>query len=230
MPFSQLFLFPRNGLHINAYTGVYISVHKWYLFPYPKMIFFPLSWYIVFQFLSLPFCLNSSLFCIYFTLYFPFLFFFPHSSFLFPLSSFYCLLHFPPLSLPLFIFFPPNDIGWYFFLPRGVGIIFQYIDPCAYIYTEIINCRGALLPGYLLTCLTTPCPPTRRYEIYRLKIKLILSGKNSATVTSTKLCHVHGQHRQRQCHNISVLLYDFAINYFHLGTLFLICTFSNLVP
>ncbi len=77
--------------------------------------------------LSWPFYLNSSLFCIYFTLLlplfsfsFPFLFHSPFSfhspffsfPFLFiPLSTFFFYI-FPLFSLPIFIFFPPNDIGW----------------------------------------------------------------------------------------------------------------------
>ncbi len=37
-----------------------------------EIIFFPLSRYVIFWLLSWPFCLNSSLFCIYFTILFPF--------------------------------------------------------------------------------------------------------------------------------------------------------------
>ncbi len=76
---------------------------------------------------SWPFCLNSSLFCINFTLLLLL------SHFLSPVFLFH--LYFLPFSLPLFIFFPPNDISWYFPFPprRGEGI-FQYIDPWAAFY------------------------------------------------------------------------------------------------
>ncbi len=52
-------------------------------------------------------------------------FYFPFSHFLSPFFLF--LKYFPPFSLCLFIFFPPNDISWY---PPPRGGIFQYIDPC----------------------------------------------------------------------------------------------------
>ncbi len=50
--------------------------------------------------------------------YFAFIlpFYFPFSHFLSPFFLF--LWYFPPFSLCLFIFFPPNDIGWY---PPGGG-------------------------------------------------------------------------------------------------------------
>ncbi len=99
--------------------------------PFWKWYFFPLSRHVVFRLPSWPFCLNSSLFCIHFTLFLPFSHFLsPFFIFLSPFFLF--LLHFPPFSLPLFIFFPPNDIGWYLFPPPpGGGRIFQYIDPCS---------------------------------------------------------------------------------------------------
>ncbi len=115
-----------------AHRGLYFGP-KTIFIPLPpclKMIFFPLSRHIVFRLPSWPFCLNSSLFCNYFTpLTSPFLLFFPLSSFLFSLSSIFFYI-FPPFSLHLFIFCPPNDIGWYFPLPGGGGSIFQYIAPC----------------------------------------------------------------------------------------------------
>ncbi len=49
---------------------------------------------------------------------FPFSHFLSHF-FLFLFPFFLFLLHFPPFSLRLFIFFPPNDIGWYFPPPTG---------------------------------------------------------------------------------------------------------------
>ncbi len=68
--------------------------------------------------------------------YFPFSHFLsPFFLFLFPFFLF--LLRFPPFSLHLFIFFPPNDIGWYFFpSPGGGGGIFQYIGPCIILNLE----------------------------------------------------------------------------------------------
>ncbi len=92
--------------------------------PLLKIIFFPLSWHVILDSHRGPFCLNSSPFCIYFTLLLPLF------SFSFPFLPF--LLHFWPFSLSLFIFFPPNDIGWYFLPPPRGGGIFQYIDPCMY--------------------------------------------------------------------------------------------------
>ncbi len=61
----------------------------------------------------------------YFAIILPF--YFPFSHFLSPFflflpTFFLFLLLFPPFSFRLFIFFPPNDIGWYFFSPRGGGV------------------------------------------------------------------------------------------------------------
>ncbi len=54
------------------FTGVFISVRKRYLFsPLLKILFFPLSKHIIFRLPSWPFCLNSSLCCIYFILLLP---------------------------------------------------------------------------------------------------------------------------------------------------------------
>ncbi len=72
--------------------------------PSEKDIFPPLTT-CHFRLLLWPFTLNSSLFCIYFTLLLPLLpFSFPFFLFLSPFFLF--LLRFPPFSLPLFIFSP----------------------------------------------------------------------------------------------------------------------------
>ncbi len=74
--------------------------------PFWKWYFFPLSRHVVFRLPSWPFCLNSSLFCNYFTLLLPlFSFSFPFLPFL---SLFYLLLlHFPSFfSSPFSYFFP----------------------------------------------------------------------------------------------------------------------------
>ncbi len=86
-----------------------------------KLYSYPLLGHIIFWLLSWLFCLNSSLFCIYFTLLLP-----PPSHFLSPFLFF--LLHFSPFSLCLFIFFPPYDIGWYF-SPLGGGGYFPIYRP-----------------------------------------------------------------------------------------------------
>ncbi len=95
--------------------------------PFWKWYFFLLLRHIIFRLPSCPSCLiNSSLICIYFTLLLPLFFLF--------------LLHFPPFYLPLFIFFPPNDIGWYFPSPLGAGGYFPIYRPlfmfwfCNWIY------------------------------------------------------------------------------------------------
>ncbi len=67
--------------------------------------------------------------------------FFPFSHFLSPflifLSPFFLfLLHFPPFSLPLFIFFPPNDIGWYLF-PSPGGAYFPIYRPLQQLSREV---------------------------------------------------------------------------------------------
>jgi hypothetical protein len=98
----------QNVLH----RGLYFGPKTIFIPPLLKMIFFPISWHIVFLLPLWPFCLNSSLFCIYFTLWLPlFSFSSPFFIFLFPFLLF--LLHFPPFSLQLFKIFPQNDIGWY---------------------------------------------------------------------------------------------------------------------
>jgi hypothetical protein len=71
-----------------------------------KMIFFPLSRHVIFKLPSWPFCLNSSLFCNYFTFTSRFLIFFPHSSFSFPFLPF--SFTFSPLVSSLFHIFSPK--------------------------------------------------------------------------------------------------------------------------
>ncbi len=114
--------------HIQAQGSIFWSENDIYPPPLLKMIFFPLSWHVVFWLPSWSFCLIFGLFCIYFTLLLPlFSFSFP---FIF-LSSFF-LLHFPLFSLRLFISPPPNDIGRYSPpLGGGGGGVFSNIDPCS---------------------------------------------------------------------------------------------------
>ncbi len=90
--------------------GLYL-VQKLYLFPPPsENDIFPPSQSIVFLLLLWPFCLNSSLFYVYFTFSLPLSsFFFPFLPFSFPF--FFFLLHFPLFSSPFHVFLP-NDIGW----------------------------------------------------------------------------------------------------------------------
>jgi hypothetical protein len=93
--------------------GLYFNL-KMILIPAPlsKNYIFPLLRYIIFVLLLSPFCLNSSLFCIYFTLLLPNSFFFFLSSFFFSIS---------PFSLPLLIFFPHRTSADIFSFPRGGG-------------------------------------------------------------------------------------------------------------
>jgi hypothetical protein len=111
---SLLFHFtPPQGSIFRFENDIYSPSPSW------KWYFFPLSRFVVYRLPLWLFCLNSSLFCIYFTLLLPlFSFSFPFFLFIFPFFLF--LLHFPHFSLHLFIFFPPNDIGWYF-PPQGGG-------------------------------------------------------------------------------------------------------------
>ncbi len=111
-------------------SGVYISVRKQYLFPPPfwKLYFFPLSRHVVFWLPSLPFCLNSSLLCNYFTLLLPLLSFsfpfLPFSSPFLPFSFTFSPFFFSPFHIfsPKWhrLIFPPPPGG-------GGGGIFQYI-------------------------------------------------------------------------------------------------------
>ncbi len=88
---------------LKLYGGLYFGPKTISPPPLLKIIFFPLSGHVIFRLPSRPFCLNSSLFCIYFTLL-PLLL-----SFSYPFLCFYFI--FPPFSLRLFIYFPPNYIG-----------------------------------------------------------------------------------------------------------------------
>ncbi len=102
-----------HSIRCCALAGVYILIQKRYLPPpprLPKIIFSPLLQHVVFWILLCPFCLNSSLYCIYsrfllpiFSVFLPFLlssFFFPFPPFSFPLSSFF----FPAFLLFLYPF------------------------------------------------------------------------------------------------------------------------------
>ncbi len=87
--------------------------------PLLKMIFFPPSHDMSFLYSHRG---HFALILPYFAVILPLFFLFSHflSPFFLFLSSFFLfLLHFPPFSLTLFKFFPPNDIGWYFPLSRG---------------------------------------------------------------------------------------------------------------
>jgi energy-coupling factor transporter transmembrane protein EcfT len=72
--------------------------------PLLKIIFFPLSRHVIFRLPLWPFCLNSSLFCICYTLSLPLSHFLPPFFLFCPFFLF--LLHFPPFSLPFHIFSP----------------------------------------------------------------------------------------------------------------------------
>ncbi len=134
---------------------------KWYFFPSRDMSFF--DFHRGFFALILPFLPFS----------FPFLpFSFPFLPFSFPflpfLSPFFLFrLHFLTFSHGLFIFFPPNDIGWYY-PPLGGGI-FQYIDPCMEIHQTIhSNClqtvRGDPLRKNWRTMCSQPCQKSPKIE------------------------------------------------------------------
>ncbi len=105
------------------------------------------------------------LFLPYFAIILPF--YFPFSHFLSPfflfLSLFFLfLLHFPPFSLRLFIFFPPNDIGWYFPPPpRGGGYFPKYRPLCRreYNYSIILNFRTVEIETHRIID-----PPLRKSE------------------------------------------------------------------
>ncbi len=95
-----------------------------------KMIFFPLSQYVIFQPPSWPFCLNSSLYCNYFTLLLPLFSF----SFLFLPFSFsflpFSITFSPFFSSPFSYFFPQMTSADIFPPPPPQGgSIFQYIGP-----------------------------------------------------------------------------------------------------
>ncbi len=93
-----------------ASRGLYFGQKTIFIPPPPtfwKLYFIPLSQHIVFRLPSWPFCFNSSLFCIYFTL-------------LLPLFSF--SFHFPPFSVPFlpfsFIFSPFFSSPFHIFSPK----------------------------------------------------------------------------------------------------------------
>ncbi len=89
--------------------------------PFWKWYFFPLSRHVVFRLLSWPFFLNSSLFCICFTLLLPlFSFSFPFLPFSFPFLPFSFTFS-PFFSLPFHIF-SPKWHGLIFPPPRGGGV------------------------------------------------------------------------------------------------------------
>ncbi len=118
-------------------AGVYILVRKLYLSPPPfeNDIFPPLATCYFLTPVVPPFALILPYFSLILPFYFFFLFILLSFFFFLPLSSFLScifplfLMHFPPFFLPHFIFFPPNDIGWYI-PPREEGGICQCIDPC----------------------------------------------------------------------------------------------------
>ncbi len=111
-------------LDLSFSRGLYFGPKTIFIPPLPKMIFSPLSRHIFFQLLSWPFYLNPSLFCIYYILLLPiFSLFYPLSSFLFLLFLF--LWHLPPVSLPLFLFFPQMLLADIFSPPGGYFPIFR---------------------------------------------------------------------------------------------------------
>ncbi len=86
----------------------------------------------------------------YFAFILPFYFFSSHflSPFFLFLSPFFLFpLHFPPFSRRLFIFFPPDDIGWYFPPQRGTGIYQTPVKNQINSYSLSINvlCVGAII-------------------------------------------------------------------------------------
>ncbi len=117
------------------YRGLYFG---------PKTIFIPLpfwKWYFSPSRDTSFFDSHRGLFALilpYFAFILPFYFSFSHflSPFLLFLSSFFLfLLYFPPFSLRLFIFFPPNDLDWYFSpSPPGGGYFPIYRPLLLYMY------------------------------------------------------------------------------------------------
>ncbi len=108
----------------SPFTGLYILVRKRYLTiftPHPPG-------HALFWLLLSPFCINPSLFCIYFTLLLPIFSFFTLSSFSFSFLHFSLTLSF--FSFSLFIFFPQRtsvDIS-----PEGGGGVFSKIKTPTY--------------------------------------------------------------------------------------------------
>ncbi len=131
--FMELFVFVIDSPVVNALgmiRGLYFGPKMIFIPPpFWKLYFLPLSQHVFLGLPSWPFCLNSSLFCNYFTPLFPFF------SFLSPFFLFF-LLHFPLFSLRLFIFspkwhqliFPPpggegGGVVGYFPIYRPLGVI-----------------------------------------------------------------------------------------------------------
>jgi hypothetical protein len=63
------------------------------------------------------------------------------------------LLHVLSFSLPLFIFFPPNDISWYFPSPWGYFPIFRPLHILIYYIISLIK----TFPLHVLYILTHRC-------------------------------------------------------------------------
>ncbi len=132
-------------------AGVFILVRKWYLFPlFSEMIFFPTLAICCFWTTILPiFALIISYFAFILHFYVPFsLFLSPFFLVLSPFSLF--SFPFPPLSLPLFLFFPPNDIDWYPPGREGEGVL-QYIDHCTKVNRDDMLFMYTYSPMYLYT-------------------------------------------------------------------------------
>ncbi len=99
------------------------------------MIFFPVSRHIVFRLQSWPFCLNSFLFCNYFTLLL-LLSHFLSPFFLFLSPFFLFLLRFSPFfSSPFHILSPK----WHRLIILPGGGIFQYRGPCCSNFSKRIS-------------------------------------------------------------------------------------------
>ncbi len=129
-------------------TEVYILIRNQYLSPSPpKMIFFLICDRSFFN----SYCAFFTQIFLYFAIILPVYLQFSLSLSLFLPFSFPFLPFsriFSPFSLSLFIFFPTNDIGWYFFLSwGGGGVFFQNTDPCANLIwkpTVLLQARSCL--------------------------------------------------------------------------------------
>ncbi len=104
--------------YVDLLSGVFIFVQSYIYSPSRGTPFFNL-YRALFALILLHFALIYS-----FTSYFHFLFLL----FTFLFAFLFFVLHFPPCSL-LFVFFPPNDIGWYF-PPPGGGYFPIFYPPC----------------------------------------------------------------------------------------------------
>ncbi len=100
----------NNAVTLRA--GVHILVKKRYLIPpsFRKLYFSPCRDMSFIDYFCGLFALILPCFAFISHVFFPFYLILSPSSFFFPLSSFFFHI-FPSFSLPLFIFFPPNDIG-----------------------------------------------------------------------------------------------------------------------